>query len=81
MHRLSKRHHPLAACDVCHALTDRHESVNHRCGKVVTGRRCYGTYKSGITNLWDACDSCGATGKVGSQTCGECGGYGWRLYG
>jgi DnaJ-class molecular chaperone len=79
--RLSKLHHPLAACNVCHALTNQHEALNHRCDKTVTGRRCYGTYKSGVANLWDQCDSCEATGKVGSQPCSECGGFGWRLYG
>jgi len=77
----SKLPHPLGTCDVCHALTNQHEFLNHRCGKVVTGRRCYGTYKSGIGFLWDACDACGATGRVGSQACAECGGYGWKLYG
>ena len=77
----SKLHHPLAACDVCHALTNAHESINHRCGKSVTGRRCWGTYKSGIGYLWDQCDACGATGKVGSRDCTECAGFGWKLYG
>jgi hypothetical protein len=78
---LSKLHHPLGVCDVCHALTNQHESINHRCHRTVTGRRCYGAYKSGIGFLWDACESCGATGRVGSQACTECGGYGWKLYG
>ena len=81
MQHLSKLPHPLAVCDVCHALTDRHESRNHRCEEAVTGRRCSGTYKSGLSYLWDTCDSCGSTGRVGSQACRECKGYGWRLYG
>jgi len=79
--RLSKQPHPLAACNVCHALTNQHESLNHRCDKTVTGRRCYGTYKSGVANLWDQCESCEATGMVGSQVCSACGGYGWTMYG
>jgi hypothetical protein len=79
--RLSKKPHPLAVCSVCHALTNEHESMNHRCDKVVTGRRCYGTYKSGIGFLWDACESCEATGMVGSQVCSACNGYGWTMYG
>jgi hypothetical protein len=58
-----------------------HESLNHRCDKVVTGRRCSGNYKSGVSYLWDACTGCEVTGKVGSQICSECGGYGWILYG
>ena len=78
---IDKLSHPLAACNVCGALTNLHENVNHRCGHVETGRRCYGTFKSGVGMLWDACESCGATGKVGSQACAECKGYGWRLYG
>ena len=79
--RSAKLAHPVAVCNVCHALTNMHESLNHRCDKVVTGRRCAGTYKSGISFLWDACSGCEATGKVGSQTCSECAGYGWILYG
>jgi hypothetical protein len=73
--------HPLAVCDVCHAFTTLHECVNHRCGHVETGRRCWGTFKSGVGMLWDACESCGATGKVGGQACTACAGFGWRLYG
>ena len=76
----SKLPHPLAVCDVCHAFTNLHEAVNHRCDKAVTGRRCYGHFKSGIGHLWDACDSCNATGKVGSEPCAACGGWGWTLY-
>jgi DnaJ-class molecular chaperone len=72
---------PLAACNVCHALTNLHEEINHRCSQVVHGRRCYGTFKSAITYLWDACESCDATGKVGTQTCDACAGFGWRMYG
>ena len=79
--RRSKKAKPLAVCSVCNALTNLHESLNHRCDKIVTGRRCYGTYKSGITRLWDACESCEATGMVGSQVCSACAGYGWTLYG
>ena len=79
--RPSKLHHPLGVCSVCHALTNLHEALNHRCDKVVTGRRCYGTYKSGMAYLWDQCESCEATGVVGSQKCSACEGYGWTLYG
>jgi hypothetical protein len=79
--RASKLPHPAGVCNVCGALTSHHEFVNHRCDKVVTGRRCSGTYKSGVAFLWDMCAGCEATGKVGSQVCSECAGYGWRLYG
>lgn len=79
--RLDKRPKPLAACSVCHALSNQHEYLNHRCGVTVNGRRCYGTYKSAITYLWDQCESCEATGKVGTQVCSECAGFGWKLYG
>jgi hypothetical protein len=68
-------------CNVCGAFTNHHEFLNHRCDKTVTGRRCSGTYKSSVAFLWDACDGCDATGHVGSQTCSQCEGYGWRLYG
>jgi len=79
--RPSKLPHPLGVCNVCGTLTNVHEFLNHRCDKTVTGRRCYGTYKSGVSHLWDQCESCEATGKVGSQVCSACGGYGWTLYG
>lgn len=72
---------PLAACDVCHALTNVHEFVNHRCDKVVNGRRCYGHYKSSLGMLWDRCETCNGTGKVGSVPCTGCQGFGWILYG
>jgi hypothetical protein len=79
--RPEKMPKPLAACNVCHALTNQHELVNHRCDKVVYGRRCYGTYKSALTYLWDACEGCDSTGKVGTQVCTACGGFGWKMYG
>jgi hypothetical protein len=77
---LEKLATPVAVCSVCHALTNAHENLNHRCHKIVHGRRCYGTFKSGLSYLWDECDSCHASGRVGSQACAECGGFGWRLY-
>ena len=79
--RTSKLPKPAGACEVCHGLTKRREDVNHRCSYVVNGRRCYGIYKSAITFLWDLCISCEGTGKVGTQKCTECGGFGWKLYG
>jgi hypothetical protein len=78
--RADKKAKPLAVCSVCQALTERREQLGHRCGNVVNGRRCYGTYQSALTRLWDACEGCESTGKVGTQTCGECKGFGWRLY-
>ena len=78
--RASKLPHPLGVCSVCQAFTNELSSLNHRCDQVVHGRRCYGTYKSGVSNLWDPCESCEATGKVGPQVCTACGGFGWRLY-
>jgi hypothetical protein len=47
---------------------------------MVSGRRCYGIYKSALTFLWDACESCDSTGRVGSLGCRECKGFGWKLY-
>jgi len=47
----------------------------------VNNRRCYGIYKSGLAYLWDACEGCECTGRVGSQECIECKGYGWKMYG
>jgi len=31
--------------------------------------------------VWDECQGCYATGEVGSETCVECSGWGWRLVG
>ena len=79
--RPEKKQKPLAACEVCHALSNEHHDVNHRCTAVVGGRRCYGIYKSALTFLWDACEGCDAHGIVGTQVCTECKGFGWKMYG
>ncbi len=79
--RLEKKAKPSGVCSVCQALTNQREDLNHRCTQVVTGRRCSGTIKSGLAHLWDQCESCDATGKVGTQVCSECSGFGWKLYG
>ena len=79
--RPSVKSKPLAACSVCHALSNVHEDLNHRCNESLHGRRCYGTYKSAISYLWDRCESCEGTGVVGSQACSECAGFGWKMYG
>jgi DnaJ-class molecular chaperone len=71
---------PLGVCDVCHALTNLHEAVNHRCNEVVHGRRCYGHYKSSLGHLWDRCEGCNGTGHTGSMPCASCKGFGWLLY-
>ena len=77
----SKKPKPAGVCNVCHALTNHHEHLNHRCDHVVNGRRCYGTFRSALTDLWDECGSCQGVGMVGTEVCGECAGFGWRLYG
>ena len=79
--RAPRKEKPLAVCSVCHALTDRHELLNHRCNAIVNNRRCYGIYKSGLAYLWDRCEGCECTGRVGSKVCSECKGYGWKMYG
>ena len=79
--QLQKKHKPAGACNVCHALTDKHELLNSRCMKTVNNRRCSGIYKSGLTDIWDECESCKAAGLVGTQVCIECSGFGWHLYG
>jgi hypothetical protein len=52
---LKKRDKPLGVCGVCQAPTNRREALNHRCDAVVNGRRCAGTNKSAVNNLWDEC--------------------------
>jgi hypothetical protein len=76
----SKKDKPTGACSVCQAPDNRRETLNHRCDKVVTGRRCAGVVRSARNALWDECESCRATGKVGVLPCRECGGFGWKLY-
>jgi hypothetical protein len=77
---VSKLPKPGGVCNVCQALTNRREALNHRCDRTVNGRRCSGNVKSAVHVLWDECDSCHATGAIGSQKCTECEGFGWRLY-
>jgi len=55
-----------------------HGDVNHRCRNTRDGRRCSGTYKSGLGVLWTECESCLARGVIGRQPCTACGGFGWR---
>lgn len=78
--RPQKKTKPLAVCSVCQALTARREELNHRCDQTVNGRRCYGTFQSALTRLWDGCEACDATGQVGTQICSVCKGFGWTLY-
>jgi DnaJ-class molecular chaperone len=78
--RPQKKDKPLAVCTVCQALTDRHEYRNNRCNQIVAGRRCSGQFQSALTRLWDECQGCTGTGKVGTQVCTECKGFGWNLY-
>ena len=59
---------------------DKREALNHRCDKVVSGRRCAGVVRSAVNALWDECDACHATGTVGPLPCRECEGFGWKLY-
>lgn len=77
---IERLHKPLGVCNVCQALTNLHEDLNHRCHGRFNYRPCYGTFKSGVSALWDECESCHATGHVGSECCRACAGFGWRLY-
>jgi DnaJ-class molecular chaperone len=77
---LSVKPKPLAVCSVCQMPSVRREDLNHRCRSTFQGRRCYGTFKSGVTVLWDRCESCKGHGQVGTQPCAECHGFGWRVY-
>jgi hypothetical protein len=76
----AKKDKPGGVCSVCNSPNSRRESLNHRCDRVVSGRRCAGVIRSAVNTLWDECESCHATGKVGSLACSECAGFGWKLY-
>lgn len=74
-----KKSKPLGVCTVCYALSDQLVLVNQRCNRVVNGRRCAGQFRSELSHVWTECEECRALGKVGSQPCASCGGYGWFL--
>jgi hypothetical protein len=76
----TKKDKPGGVCSVCNSPNSRREALNHRCDQVVSGRRCSGIVRSAVNTLWDECDSCHATGKVGTVACRECAGFGWKLY-
>jgi len=78
--QLKKKEKPSGVCSVCQAAYNGHSALNHRCDKVVSGRRCAGLVKSAVNALWDECESCNATGKLGAVACAQCGGFGWKLY-
>jgi hypothetical protein len=75
----TKKSKPLAVCTVCWAYTDDLAYVNSRCYKVVNGRRCSGVFRSGLGLSWAECESCKGYGLVGSVSCSECKGFGWKL--
>ena len=76
-----KKSKTLAVCNVCGAFSNEYQDVNHRCTKALYGRRCSGAFRSSPGLSWDQCIACAATGKVGSETCVECSGWGWHLMG
>jgi DnaJ-class molecular chaperone len=78
--RQVKKPKPAGACNVCRAPTELHETLNHRCDSVLNGRRCYGTYHSDLSLIWDECQSCNGSGKVGTRPCSACAGFGWTLF-
>jgi DnaJ-class molecular chaperone len=74
-----KKSKPRAICTVCGAYTDELAYMNSRCNKVVTGRRCTGVFRSGLGQIWIECETCNGRGRVGSVSCIECKGFGWKL--
>ena len=76
----AKKPKPSGVCSVCQAAYNRHEALNHRCEKIVSSRRCSGIVKSAVNTLWDECESCRATGKLGVLPCRDCAGFGWKIY-
>jgi hypothetical protein len=76
----TKKPKPGGVCSVCNSPNNRREALNNRCDEIVNGRRCSGIVKSAVNALWDECESCHATGKVGSVPCRECRTFGWKLY-
>jgi len=71
---------PCGVCSVCSALSSDRRFLNQRCAGTFNGRRCSGILKIATSRLWDQCEGCGATGKVGSQGCSACLSFGWKMY-
>lgn len=78
--RIVKKPKPLAECEVCHWPTALKMEINHRCTHTVHGRRCSGVFKAGLGKVWNECQTCHATGELGSQVCSDCSGFGWKLF-
>lgn len=78
--RRDKKPKPLGVCTVCRDYTGEHIRMNHRCVRVHGGRRCSGIYRSSLTVVWIECPTCHGMGRVGTQECGECAGWGWLLH-
>ena len=76
-----KKEKPLAVCNVCGTFTDKRRNISHRCDETRHGRRCSGTYKSNLGHVWNECQVCYGIGKIGSEACVECTGWGWTLMG
>lgn len=79
--RQSRKPKPAGVCNACGQITDLIEMINHRCTYTVHGRRCAGLFKSELSHIWVACNSCDGVGKVGSVSCSTCYGFGWHLLG
>jgi len=76
-----KRAQPVGVCSICSALTNLREDIYYGCDRFVNGTRCAGTFNSATMYVWYECGSCKATGKVESDICGKCFGYGWTVHG
>jgi hypothetical protein len=77
--KIVKRPKPVGVCTVCAALTNELQFINQRCSAILHGRRCSGQYRSELTHVWGECEECHAVGRVGTQECPSCKGFGWFL--
>jgi DnaJ-class molecular chaperone len=73
-----KLRHPVGKCTNCGDEVYDLRMTNERCTSGSGKRRCRGVIRSMVSvGDWKECETCGATGFVGSETCASCDGTGW----
>ena len=74
-----KRPEPVTSCTNCGGPGFIIELTDANCGRMVSGKRCFGTNRRAIGDSWKECLTCAAFGYVGAAQCSVCDGFGWAL--
>ena len=72
-----KRPEPVTSCTNCGGPGFIIELTDANCGRMVSGKRCFGTNRRAIGDSWKECLTCAAFGYVGAAQCSVCDGFGW----